>query len=703
MHEQTLAFQLFRQGRLSEATKAIDPGTDDPALALELAYLLGRASHVRTEAKRLILSKASGKATKAKALRILGNQLRDDGAFEDALHRFRAALADLPSGGDPLEVATAHCSLLEAECDATSFDASRPTALHTRRVALRSGDPAVLALTHHTFGRLEARVGDFDRALRHFAMARRSLEECSNAYIGAAVNLDESSTRSLLGEFPEALDLASAAFEAALGVGWSKGVVAAAANCAFLCVVLGRLREAEQHLALADKQAFSSPSYALAVLETRAQIALAEHDYGKAEQLLATRNEFGQTAGNWYALSAAETEIRVLGRQGRWLEAARRADSALKVAIKHDVRPFLISLRLRRALAIAASGGKVQSRDIPTNADWSDWSLSSLGNFWLVRAMVSSASDHASTYARRALTIFTAIGDRSSEFDAQQIAAAVTQPPRANGLDSAVALMDVAGHPQILAREAFALIEGPAASTRSHWSPAARRRSACSKPAAGTSARHCSAAARRPATRRSTAAPIATRPSRSSRGPKSDSSAGAPGSRSGSWSHRADPRPLPPRREAARRAVAGRVARRRSRHASGSRSRSPKSSASPGASARRRSRCCSPARPAPARRCSRKTIHQASDRADKTLLAFNCTAVPARHAREPAVRLPQGRLHRRRHLVRRRHPRRRRRHAVPRRDRRHAARPAAQAAALPRDPRDPPARRAAARSRSTSA
>ena len=64
-----------------------------------------------------------------------------------------------------------------------------------------------------------------------------------------------------------------------------------------------------------------------------------------------------------------------------------------------------------------------------------------------------------------------------------------------------------------------------------------------------------------------------------------------------------------------------------------------------------------------------RAIHRASDRAERPLAALQLHRRAARHAREPAVRLPPGRLHRRRRRVPRRDPRRRRRHALPRRDR----------------------------------
>jgi DNA-binding NtrC family response regulator len=57
--------------------------------------------------------------------------------------------------------------------------------------------------------------------------------------------------------------------------------------------------------------------------------------------------------------------------------------------------------------------------------------------------------------------MFEAAGDQSSKADAAQLMNRLEPvPPQTPTLDSAVALVEVAGHPQILAREVFALLQG---------------------------------------------------------------------------------------------------------------------------------------------------------------------------------------------------------------------------------------------------
>jgi DNA-binding NtrC family response regulator/tetratricopeptide (TPR) repeat protein len=460
MQEESTAYILFRQGRFIDAMKALR-STDDPSLALEIRYFLGAPLQLRAEGKKILQSRSSSKLCRARTLRVLGGQLRDEGAVRDAANRFRSAIEELAGETAPLERALNLCALLECECDTEAFDASRPNALHARREALRSGDPVVLAITHHTFGRLEARLGSYDRALRHFAMARRNLVEAPSLYLEAAVDLDESSTRSLQGEFEEAFALARSALRSAEISGWSKGIAAAATNGAFFSTILGSIDEANSYIAVAERQAFSSTNYKLALVETRAQIALAARDYTSATAILRSHDHLSQEAASWYSLAIAETEIRILCRQQKWLEAIKRADEALSIATKNEVRPYLVSLKLRKALATAANGGKLKAADIPFSAEWADWSLNCQGLFWLVRAVASGSIDHGSMYAQRALHIYQGAGDRGAECDAEElIAAKALKPSHPKNLDSAVALIEVAGHPQVLAREAFALIQG---------------------------------------------------------------------------------------------------------------------------------------------------------------------------------------------------------------------------------------------------
>ena len=108
--------------------------------------------------------------------------------------------------------------------------------------------------------------------------------------------------------------------------------------------------------------------------------------------------------------------------------------------------------------------------------------------------------------------------------------------------------------------------------------------------------------------------------------------------------------------------------------------------------ARRRCRCCSPARPVPARSDRARLFTRGRARTAEPFVPINCAAIPERADRGGAVRLRAGRVLRRGAALRRPSGR-GGRHGLPRRGRRHAARDAGEAAARARGSRRQPPRR----------
>ena len=84
-------------------------------------------------------------------------------------------------------------------------------------------------------------------------------------------------------------------------------------------------------------------------------------------------------------------------------------------------------------------------------------------------------------------------------------------------------------------------------------------------------------------------------------------------------------------------------------------------------------RCCSKARAGPARSCSRGPCTRSASAANGPFVAINCAAIPGHAARGRAVRLREGRVHRRDAAQARQVRAGPARHAVPRRDGRAAA------------------------------
>jgi DNA-binding NtrC family response regulator len=460
MEPKELARRLLESGNFRDAKRELRADSFDPVLALEISYYLGDSHRVTHEGSTLLRSKGLTNVQRARISRILAAQLRDEGQFIEAWNYCRSSLQLLLGTDDAFEEALCYAELLEAECANAAFDAARPTALHTRRAALRAADAGLLARIHLVFGRLEARNGHWDIAFRHFGVVRRYLEERPNLFLQASLALDESSTKFLLGDFTAALDCATLGGQAARESGWQKGVAVSAANCAYFAVRLGLIREAEKHLSVAEAQRFTTPSLQIALLETRGQLALLRGDLTTAEELLSLRPALSKRVFSWYTLSLADSEIRVLLRARRWAAAVDRADRALSVAAQHDMGSFVAPLQLRRAIAMQALGRRISSRDFPFTCGH-HWSLATTATYWSARGALATDSNASDGYHARALRILDAVGDASTRLDVEHLVTTPSVPAIAPPtLESAVSLLDLAEHPLVLAREAFAVVTG---------------------------------------------------------------------------------------------------------------------------------------------------------------------------------------------------------------------------------------------------
>jgi len=238
----------------------------------------------------------------------------------------------------------------------------------------------------------------------------------------------------------------------------------AAANLAFFYMSLNQLDKANDQLRIASQQTFRSASYDFALTETRAQVALAGGDSDLAERLIEERTRHREPLEPWYELSAQETGIRIRLAQKRWDEALAQAESALVLAREAAVEPYLTRLGLARARALLGLGTVPTSADVPIASDTYDWPIPLSGSLFAVIGKALLPGDHrrGDAYLGRATRMFAAIGAHLPEHDDQRFgvnghpSAALPSPD----LDTAVALLELGGHPHVLAREALAVLEG---------------------------------------------------------------------------------------------------------------------------------------------------------------------------------------------------------------------------------------------------
>ncbi len=345
----TSAGLAFREGRLSDCYELIARASHrteaDSVLAAEALTLLGRSDDALIEAKRLAGNQRLEPSLLARCTVILANERWHAGDFEAGLELYRAASNLAENSKDVSTLCRVKLQLLEKICDSTGFDSSLPLATLVRRVVTRSDDPQIHALAHLSFGRLEAKAGRLPVAQRHFQLARNLLATAPNAYLQAAIDLDESVALWLQGSIASAIEIAERGGASAAKIGWSQGRRIAYGNLACLYVCACRLADAQVQIRLASREPFLSVGAENALADTQARALLARGDYQGAEKTLSTISNEGQVQP-WYRLTAELTRIELFLMTGRWSEVVSKSDSCIKQSDEARLRPLATAFRL---------------------------------------------------------------------------------------------------------------------------------------------------------------------------------------------------------------------------------------------------------------------------------------------------------------------------------------------------------------------
>ncbi len=463
MYEGAVANAL-RGGRfLDAASRLKDQERRDvnlEVLELETFYFLGRSVFVRENGGRMLERSDLTPGQFARCLFIVASQCWDDGQVKDAIPQLVRSIEAAEKASDAVAVCRATAKLLECTCDNVAFHASLPLAMQARRAATHCGDPHALVSVHVTLGRLEARAGRFQTAMRHFQTSRRLLSDDPNLFWSASLHIGESTLCGLSGDPRRALELAATAAALAEESGWTKGIVAARINAAHLLDQLDRPAEAEKQLLLADAQGYDGINYEIAKAEERAQLAVRAGRYEAAQEILDRLDAAKVFGSTWYRASVQSARVQLLLTQKRWNEAIGQSDKHIKTACDAGLRAHEASMLLQKAAALLGSGNTLETIRLPFSVDIYPSSLPVLQSLWIVLARAFSASGdlgRASGYQSRARRLLLTTGTKAVVGGEETAYPAAPSGPIPD-LDAAVWLFDLAAYPHAFAAEAFAII-----------------------------------------------------------------------------------------------------------------------------------------------------------------------------------------------------------------------------------------------------
>ena len=348
----------------------------------------------------------------------------------------------------------------------TPYHTSLPACADAVRAVHSSGDKGVLIEAHITFARLEAKAGALEVANRHLNLAERLLTEAPNRRLSASVRLTRATVLSLQGDIDTARELTESATRLASEAGWTKGEAIAAGNLAFFHACYGDLENAKKQLLVAENAGYQSPSFSYALLDTKMALAIRSSDYGAADRLWKEAESRSRNVGSWYKLRAAHTRVRGLVRQHKTEEALRLATLWLDEARRSENSLFEYVFELSIAELRAREGNVAVPLELGSGAQAS-LGLVGARRFILAESLARAGDSHAVLRLEAAARILFAAG-ALSEWGGDETPSPI-QPaadlPQLEALDDAVALIELAGYPHVLAREAYALLDLSGAAT----------------------------------------------------------------------------------------------------------------------------------------------------------------------------------------------------------------------------------------------
>lgn len=447
-------------------------------LRSELLYHTGRvesAEHVATE----LLRHCSGRdELKARLTYVLAMTAFERGQFGQSLEYINRSLFFSEAAGDPSLLATSQLGLLRLVADGHTGDV--PLLADVRKVVARSGDPHLIVGLRLHFARAEASRHSPQESRRHLLAADDLLKRFPNLWLQGRVHLGLSVVDALSGDVRSSIEQAHLAIGCASKSGHSRTELGGLINLSHALQGIGGCAEARDCIRTVLNRAADDVEIRVAALDSLANLLMAEGSLSESGNII--REIDGLVAmmppavqSLWAQLTLRQTRIRLLQAEGAWTTADSELTNAIELAARHDDDSWQSRFRLLRLNGLVATKNFVAAAELLSPLELQPWTLDAFCQRTAVLGVANVASGQPRLgyeQLRRARRVSTALGNFSRDSDVAELrkALAIPEDPQttcphgssalpAPDLDSAVALIELGSHPHILAREAAAVLE----------------------------------------------------------------------------------------------------------------------------------------------------------------------------------------------------------------------------------------------------
>jgi len=441
----------------------------------ELLHYTGCTAAAATLATELLRSPALGPEWAARLTYVLGRSSFERWKFSRSSELLGRSVALAKACGNTFLVARSQLELLALFLEEAKTQ--MPLLPEVRTAVARSGDPHLMVSLRLYFARAEASRHSPEEARRHLLAADHLLAEFPNLWLKGRVHLGLSVVDNLCGEPQSAFEQANQAIRCASISGHVRTEMAGLINLSHALQTTGRWADARQCITSVLDRAGDDPEIRIFALDSLSNVWIGLGSFDKTrdtireiEALLSDKG--GALYSRWTSSTLTETRIRLLQAEGSWSladEALRKAMDAAEVVQDRAWRDRFRLLRLT-GLVVAkrfldAGRELAELEKEPQSLDTMCRRMGILGS----AAVLSGRFSAGSAQIRRAERISTWCGNLAFRVDLDTLRTAwatdltpvdETAVLPSPDLDTAVALLELGGHPHILAREAVAVLEG---------------------------------------------------------------------------------------------------------------------------------------------------------------------------------------------------------------------------------------------------
>jgi tetratricopeptide (TPR) repeat protein len=317
--------ESIRSENLREALEALvkvyeEKNWLDRILMASLVLNVKGPSHAERLISLAINEKDLPSNLRAMAYEAQGTSLVYRNRFGDAVRSFERAVRYAHKSRDIYQLCEAQISLIGAKVDCFGPAAIGTLVAEALKSAQSTGDPHMLALLHYRVAVVEGRRGATDVAKRHLDLGLELLQRTPNPWVECCARLAACSIAYVSSDLTGALEQSECALRLARFCGAAFYESASLCNSAQICVALGLLERASDHLKSAEPSIGEFPFLRFCLYDTQAQLQLASGNLSDCEETLnALSRQIAQTTEDNQSFPQLDSLVSYLMRQQKSL------------------------------------------------------------------------------------------------------------------------------------------------------------------------------------------------------------------------------------------------------------------------------------------------------------------------------------------------------------------------------------------------